>query len=146
MQPKVATHIPCLTRPSIWKKIRTWLRPGSIRFITTRSTAYEDRDPHPLFDTSFYREQKPQVRGLGINPLIHYLKEGPTEEFDPSIHAHDPSAVGICIVTPDVVGPVKNGGIGTACYHFARVLAEGGRKVSVLFTGEVVRMSKSSLA
>jgi hypothetical protein len=26
----------------------------------------------------------------------------------------------IAIVTPDIVGPVKNGGIGTACFHYAR--------------------------
>jgi len=43
-----------------------------------------------------------------------------------------------CIVTPDFIGPIKNGGIGTACYHLARFLAEErGCKVFVLFTGPV---------
>src|SRR5262249_4686380 len=35
------------------------------------------------------------------------------------------------------VGPIKNGGIGTACYHFARVLAEAGHSVTILFTNEL---------
>lgn len=39
------------------------------------------------------------------------------------------------IVTPDIIGPVKNGGIGTACYHYARTLANAGRSVDILFTG-----------
>lgn len=41
----------------------------------------------------------------------------------------------ICIVTPDIVGPMKNGGIGTACYWLALFLASRGYKVSVLYTG-----------
>lgn len=40
----------------------------------------------------------------------------------------------ICIVTPDLLGPVKNGGIGTSCYFLAKKLAELGYQVSVLFT------------
>jgi O-antigen biosynthesis protein len=39
------------------------------------------------------------------------------------------------VVTPDIVGPVKNGGIGTGCYHYARSLANAGRSVDILFTG-----------
>lgn len=41
----------------------------------------------------------------------------------------------ILIVTPDLLGPVKNGGIGTHCYHLARLLAqEATLQVSILFT------------
>jgi glycosyltransferase involved in cell wall biosynthesis len=43
----------------------------------------------------------------------------------------------VCIVTPDLIGPVKNGGIGTHAFHLARVLASQGHAVSVLFTGPV---------
>lgn len=39
----------------------------------------------------------------------------------------------VCIVTPDLLGPVKNGGIGTACGYLACALAESGHDVSVLF-------------
>lgn len=38
-----------------------------------------------------------------------------------------------CIVTPDLLGPVKNGGIGTACGYLANALADAGHEVSVLF-------------
>lgn len=41
----------------------------------------------------------------------------------------------ICIVSPDVVGPVKNGGIGTHCYYLADFLAKSGFNVTLLFTG-----------
>ena len=43
-----------------------------------------------------------------------------------------------CIVTPDFIGPVKNGGIGTATFHQARFLRrELGHEVTVVFTGPV---------
>lgn len=42
-----------------------------------------------------------------------------------------------CIVTPDIVGPMTNGGIGTACLHLARFLKEElYHEVDILFTGE----------
>lgn len=40
----------------------------------------------------------------------------------------------ICIVTPDILGPVRNGGIGTACTFLAEELADAGHAVSILFT------------
>lgn len=43
----------------------------------------------------------------------------------------------ICIVSPDIVGPVNNGGIGTHCYYLACALVRGGFDVSLLFTGSV---------
>lgn len=43
----------------------------------------------------------------------------------------------VIIVTPDIVGPVKNGGIGTACFHYARTLASADYAVDILFSGEV---------
>lgn len=42
-----------------------------------------------------------------------------------------------CIVTPDIIGPVKNGGIGTACYHLAKFLKEQGDHVTILYTGPI---------
>lgn len=38
-------------------------------------------------------------------------------------------------MTPDLVGPVKNGSIGTACANLAFALADAGNAVSILFTG-----------
>lgn len=43
----------------------------------------------------------------------------------------------IAIVTPDIVGPIKNGGIGTACYHYARTLVDLGYLVDIAFTVEL---------
>ena len=44
----------------------------------------------------------------------------------------------ICIVTPDIIGPIRNGGIGTACFHLARHLVGSlGHRVTILFTGPV---------
>ena len=40
----------------------------------------------------------------------------------------------IIIVTPDIVGPITNGGIGTACFHYARSLVGSGLTVRVLLT------------
>lgn len=40
----------------------------------------------------------------------------------------------VCIVTPDVIGPVANGGIGTSCTALAEFLADAGFDVSLLLT------------
>ena len=39
----------------------------------------------------------------------------------------------VCIATPDVLGPIKNGGIGTACHHVARQLAAWGHDVTIAY-------------
>jgi glycosyltransferase involved in cell wall biosynthesis len=39
------------------------------------------------------------------------------------------------IVTPDLIGPVRNGGVGTFSTHFARLLRQAGHSVTILYTG-----------
>ena len=39
----------------------------------------------------------------------------------------------ICIATPDILGPIKNGGIGTAYHHVARQLAAWGHEVVIAY-------------
>lgn len=39
----------------------------------------------------------------------------------------------ICIATCDIVGPIRNGGIGTAYYNLAHALARAGHSVTVLY-------------
>ena len=39
----------------------------------------------------------------------------------------------ICLATPDILGPVKNGGIGTAFHHLARQLAAWGHEVTIAY-------------
>jgi GT2 family glycosyltransferase/uncharacterized coiled-coil protein SlyX len=41
------------------------------------------RDPHPLFDTSFYLERNPDVAQAGLNPLAHFVAWGAAEGRDP---------------------------------------------------------------
>ena len=42
-----------------------------------------------------------------------------------------------CIVTPDLAGPSRNGGIGTHCLHLARFLSERGDQVTIVHTGHL---------
>ncbi len=52
----------------------------------------------------------------------------------------------ICIVTPDIIGPVRNGGIGTHCYYLALEWARrADTKVSVLFTGPYEQGTKAEM-
>jgi glycosyltransferase involved in cell wall biosynthesis/GT2 family glycosyltransferase len=39
----------------------------------------------------------------------------------------------VCIVTADITGPIRNGGIGSAYYSLARLLADAGHHVTVLY-------------
>ncbi len=39
----------------------------------------------------------------------------------------------VCIATPDILGPIKNGGIGTAYHHVARMLAAWGHEVVIAY-------------
>jgi glycosyltransferase involved in cell wall biosynthesis len=41
-------------------------------------------NPHPLFDTRYYLSEHPEVRALGINPLVHFLLHSVAEEHSPS--------------------------------------------------------------
>ena len=52
----------------------------------------------------------------------------------------------VILVTPDVIGPVKNGGIGTACFHYARSLANAGYGVDILFSGTVAEIERQRWA
>lgn len=40
----------------------------------------------------------------------------------------------ICIATPDIIGPVRNGGVGTACTALAQALAAAGHAVTLFYT------------
>ncbi len=45
--------------------------------------AYEGRDPHPAFDSSYYLEQGPDLAAARVNPLAHYLTHGAREGRNP---------------------------------------------------------------
>lgn len=58
----------------------------------------------------------------------------------------------ICIATPDIVGPTRNGGIGTACAAIARIWAAAGHRVTILYVrgefteGEAIEASVARYA
>ncbi|HEY4934657.1 MAG TPA: glycosyltransferase [Terriglobales bacterium] len=56
----------------------------------------------------------------------------PSLEIDPLAPRKQ---VRVCIVTPEFVGPTRNGGIGTAYTTLAQILAQAGHEVTVLYTG-----------
>lgn len=39
----------------------------------------------------------------------------------------------VCIATPDIIGPTRNGGIGTACFEIAKLWRRAGHDVTVLY-------------
>ena len=62
----------------------------------------------------------------------------PTLDTDLPVETDPDDAAGaakkrICIATPDILGPVKNGGIGTAYHHLARMLAGWGHDVVIAY-------------
>ena len=61
-----------------------------------------------------------------------------SDALDPSVVAQtDAASPSVCIVTSELVGPFKNGGIGTAMTGLAETLAGHGLAVTVLYTGGV---------
>ena len=75
--------------------------------------------------------------------------EWPTLDVDvePGSDAGGAARKRICIATPDIVGPVRNGGIGTAYHHLARMLAERGHEVVIAYVngdaGDTARMAEA---
>jgi glycosyltransferase involved in cell wall biosynthesis len=46
----------------------------------------------------------------------------------------------ICIASPDIVGPIRNGGVGTACTALAQGLASAGHQVTLFYTSSFFEM------
>lgn len=42
----------------------------------------------------------------------------------------------ICIATPDILGPIRNGGIGSACFEIAKVWRRAGHEVTILYAND----------
>ena len=74
--------------------------------------------------------------------------EHPTLDTD-LVHDTDPEAAKvattkrICVATPDILGPIKNGGIGTAYHHLARLLADGGHEVVIAYVNANVNDARA---
>jgi glycosyltransferase involved in cell wall biosynthesis len=55
----------------------------------------------------------------------------------PAPDSRPPTPPSICLVTSEIIGPFKNGGIGTAMTGLAELLAAEGMRVTVLYTGAI---------
>jgi glycosyltransferase involved in cell wall biosynthesis len=49
----------------------------------------------------------------------------------------------VCLVTPDLVGPIRNGGIGTFARNMAQTLVNAGVQTEILFTGALEESTSS---
>jgi len=69
------------------------------------------------------------------SPITVGQDRAPRDQTWPELQpAPQPGRARVCIVSSDVFGPVKNGGIGTLYRNLAIVLAEHGHDVTILFT------------
>ena len=67
-------------------------------------------------------------------PIRHVHEHEGFSTLDTDLHEGGSDSVKrVCIATSDIVGPVKNGGIGTAYCHLARLLAERGHQVVIAY-------------
>jgi hypothetical protein len=83
------------------------------------------RNPNPLFDTSFYLDNNPDVAASRRNPLLHYIRHGATERRDPSPYFD----TGFYLDTyPDVVASGVN-----PLLHYLGQGAKEGRGANRLF-------------
>jgi GT2 family glycosyltransferase len=72
-----------------------------------------------------------------VEPTSHVMPAPlPAEDPRATLEAAFATATGprILIVTPDILGPIRNGGIGTAFHALAVTLAEAGHAVTILYT------------
>ncbi len=70
------------------------------------------------------------MSGPGESSAVFSTLDG---DLGDDLQARRASSKRVCIATPDILGPVKNGGIGTAYHHLARLLAEGGHEVVIAY-------------
>jgi O-antigen biosynthesis protein len=71
--------------------------------------------------------------GVELNrPDPATLCDFPPLQFDPDAERRQAR---VCIVSPEFVGPTRNGGVGTAYTSLAHVLAQAGHEVTIYYTG-----------
>ncbi len=69
--------------------------------------------------------------GSGSTPLFRSLTDLPEPGHAPELEGR---GLNICVVTSEILGPIKNGGIGTATSALVDRLAATGHQVTILFT------------
>jgi glycosyltransferase involved in cell wall biosynthesis/predicted O-methyltransferase YrrM len=80
----------------------------------------------------------PHLNGLpisGVNLDLHPRRD--YASLRERTYSQEPSRPSVCIVTSELIGPFKNGGVGTSMTGLAELLANDGLPVTVLYTGAV---------
>jgi glycosyltransferase involved in cell wall biosynthesis/predicted O-methyltransferase YrrM len=80
----------------------------------------------------------PHLAGLPISGVDLQLKSRTAYlSLRDREYREPPSRPSVCIVTSELVGPFKNGGVGTSMTGLAELLANEGMPVTVLYTGAI---------
>jgi glycosyltransferase involved in cell wall biosynthesis len=84
-------------------------------------------------------QMPPHLIGLPVSGVDFAPARGAIRQLR-EVFADDPTNTAppsVCLVTSELVGPFKNGGIGTANTGLAELLVSAGMRVTVLYTGAV---------
>lgn len=98
----------------VWPDLRHDLKEAAARF-------------GPLFDAEWYRTNNPDLAASGVEPLLHYLREGARQGRDPNPLFH---AAWYLARNPDVAA-----GVLLPLDHYIRFGAAEGRDPSAVFSG-----------
>jgi glycosyltransferase involved in cell wall biosynthesis/predicted O-methyltransferase YrrM len=80
----------------------------------------------------------PHLAGLPIAGVDAQLPSRPEyPALRDRVYRKPASRPSVCIVTSELIGPFKNGGVGTSMTGLAKLLADDGLEVTVLYTGAV---------
>lgn len=80
----------------------------------------------------------PHLAGLPISGVDVQLRSRPTYRLlSEQTYTQPASSPSVCIVTSELIGPFKNGGVGTSMTGLAELLAQDRLPVTVLYTGAV---------
>ncbi len=108
---------------------RSWriTRPSRYVLRQTRRIRHLARDLRGLLRIAS------QPMAAATNPVVHM--QPPSTEWEYGVASHTGDRVPrLLIITPDLHGPIRNGGIGTAFSALAEAASSGGFKVTVLYT------------
>lgn len=77
------------------------------------------------------------ISGVDFKPPARAAYRQLRDAFASSSDSRPAASPSVCIVTSEIIGPFKNGGIGTAMTGLAELLASAGLRVTVLYTGAI---------
>ncbi len=101
-----------------------WQLPHHLVGLPVSGVDFSVRSPTPLPE-NFEPEVHPALLPVRV------------ERSFPDVIKPATSTATVCVVTNEIIGPFKNGGIGTAMTGLAETLARAGHRVTILYTGNL---------